>query len=363
VRDAVAAHLQLENELGGYEAADARADQISDAYVAIARLVGGTPRNIAVVENATVAVALALSAIDPGPGDVLLTSRNDYISNQLMFISLAERRGVRVIHAEDQPGGGVDPDSFRRLIHEHRPRFASATWVPTNSGLIQPVAEIGRICAETEVPFVLDACQAVGQIPIDVADLHCDFLAATARKFLRGPRGVGFLYVSDRMLDSGVYPLYVDMRGALWTETDAFELVGDARRFENWEFNYAALLGMGAAARYALDVGVAEAGAYAAMLADSIRSGAAAIDGARVLDHGDCLAAIATVEFEGCDAQTIVVRLREQAINTSATERGYALLDMRAKGAHTAIRISPHYYNDEREIRIVLGALEEFGAE
>jgi selenocysteine lyase/cysteine desulfurase len=173
---------------------------------------------------------------------------------------------------------------------------------------------------------------------------------------------VGFLYISDRMLDRGAAPLWIDMRGAHWTRADDYELMPDARRFENWEFSYALLLGMGAAARYALDVGIADAGAYAADLARRARTGLAAIPGARVLDHGRRLGAIVTVELPGAPADEIMRSLREQAIGTTATHRDYAVIDMEAKGALTALRISPHYYNTAREIDIVVGALEEYGA-
>jgi selenocysteine lyase/cysteine desulfurase len=361
VIEAVTGQLQLEVQLGGYEAADAAKPDIDAAYAAVAQLVGAQSRNIAVVENATVAFAQALSAFDFSPGDVIITTRNDYISNQLMYMSLRKRLGVDVVHAHDLAEGGTDPQSVRELIAARRPRLVAATWIPTNSGLVQPVAEIGAVCAEREVPYLVDACQAVGQRVIDVAALRCDFLSATARKFLRGPRGVGFLYVSDRMLERDAAPLWIDMRGARWTEADAYELAPDARRFENWEFAYALVLGLGAAARYALDVGVAEAGAYADSLARHARESLAAIPGARVLDAGRDLAAIVTVELPGAPADEIMRQLRDQAITTSATHRDFAVIDMEAKGATGALRISPHYYNTRREIDIAVGALEEFG--
>lgn len=358
VIQAISDHLDLEVQVGGYEAADAAQPAIEAVYDDVARLVGGSARNIAVVENATVAFSLALSAFDFSPGDVILTTRNDYISNQLMYLSLAQRLGVEIVHAEDAPEGGVDPQSVRELIRRRRPKIVAATWIPTNSGLVQPVADVGSVCAEADVPYIVDACQAVGQRAIDVADLHCDFLAATARKFLRGPRGIGFLFVSDRMLDRQAAPLWIDMRGARWTDADQYVLTDDARRFENWEFAYALVLGLGAAARYALDVGVAEAGRYAAGLAASVREGLAAIPGARVLDPGADLAAIATVEFAGRSAEEIVLALREEAINTSATHRDYAVIDMDARHARDAVRISPHYYNTVREVEVLLSALE-----
>jgi len=253
VLDAVRAHLELEARIGGYEAADSARAEIAAAYESVARLVGAAPRNIAMVENATVAFFQALAAFDFAPGDIILTTRNDYISNQLAYLSLQRRVGVRVVRAEDLPEGGVDPESVRALIRRERPKVVSLTWVPTNSGLVQPAEAVGAVCEEEGVPYIVDACQAVGQLPIDVGALRCDFLSATARKFLRGPRGAGFLYVSDRALERGAYPLLVDMRGAEWIEADEFRLSRDARRFENWEFAYALVLGQGAAARYALE--------------------------------------------------------------------------------------------------------------
>lgn len=360
VLDAVLEHLRHESQMGGYEAADAASVSIEESYDAVARLIGAAPRNIAVVENATVAVALALSAFDFQPGDVLLTTRNDYISNQLMYLSLAARRGIEVVRAADAAEGGVDPESVRELIRSRRPRVVALTQVPTNSGLVQPAEAVGQICEQEGVPYIVDACQAVGQLNVDVARLRCHFLAATARKFLRGPRGVGFLYVSDRALEEGRHPLYVDMRGALWLDDSAYRLVDDARRFENWEFPYALVLGMGAAAKYALRVGVEAASAYTAELSAYVRARLAEIRGVRVLDRGQCLSAIVTAEFEGYTADEIVNRLRDQAINTSATIREWAVIDMKDKGARTAVRISPHYYNTRREVDIALFALEEF---
>jgi selenocysteine lyase/cysteine desulfurase len=351
-------HLRLETMLGGYEAADAARPAIEQAYRDVATLIGARPENIAVVENATVAFAQALSAFDFAAGDVILTSRNDYISNQLAYLSLSKRLGIRVVRADDSPEGGVDPDSVRRHVRENRPRLVAITWVPTNSGLVQPAADIGRICQEEGVPYLLDACQAVGQIPISVSDLHCDYLSATARKFLRGPRGVGFLYVADHVLERGASPLYIDMRGARWIDDDEWELVPDARRFENWEFAYALVRGMGEAASYANRVGVGPAGSYARALATRARAQLGALDRVRVLDRGPELCAIVTVEVDGVPADRVVAALREEAINTSATIREWAVLDMKDKAAHSAVRISPHYYNLSRDIDTMVSALE-----
>jgi selenocysteine lyase/cysteine desulfurase len=359
VSEAIIGHLNREQELGGYEAADAASEAIQRTYASMGRLTGAEARNIALVQNSTVAFAQAITAFDLGPGDIVLTSRADYASNQIMYLSLARRRGVEVVRAPDAPEGGVDPDELRRLVRRRRPALVALTWIPTNSGLVQPAEAVGRICREADVPFLLDGCQAVGQMTVDVQSLHCDYLAATARKFLRGPRGLGFLYASDRVLQAGAHPLLVDMHGANWTEADAFELTPDARRFETWEFAHALVLGLGAAADYALGVGLQTAQRRARKLADYARARLAAVPGVRVLDRGPELCAIVTVAVAGRDAEDLKVALRVRGINTSSPHREDAVIDMDDKQVTSALRISPHYYNTREEIDVAVEALRE----
>ena len=300
MREAVDAHLDLEDELGAYEAAEARADALQRVGDDLGRLIGAHRRNIALTQNSTTAFAQALERFDFAHGDSILTSRADYASNQIMYLSLAQRLGVEIVRAPDLPAGGVDPAAVRELVHRRRPTLVALTWVPTNSGLVQDVAAVGDVCRAADVPYLVDACQAVGQLPVDVAAIGCDYLAATARKFLRGPRGVGFLYVADRALAAGAYPLLVDMHGATWTDPDRFELTPDARRFESWEIAYALVLGLGAAARYALDtVGIETAHARSRALAGYARECLARIPGVRLLDRGADLCAIVTVDPAG----------------------------------------------------------------
>jgi selenocysteine lyase/cysteine desulfurase len=209
------------------------------------------------------------------------------------------------------------------------------------------------------VPYIVDACQAVGQIPVNVNRLHCDYLAAATRKFLRGPRGLGFLYVSDRALADEAYPITVDMHGADWTESDDFALKPDARRFEGWEISHALVLGAGAATEYALGVGVERARDRSWALAAYVRDRLSAMDGVRVLDRGPELCAIATAELGGRDAEEVKLALRARGINTSSPLREDAVIDMDEKRATSAIRISPHYYNTADEVDTALAALAQ----
>ena len=267
-----------------------------------------------------------------------------------MYLSLARRRGVQVVRAPDAGEGGIDPDAVLRLLQGRRPALVALTWVPTNSGLVQPVEAVGELCRAAEVPYLVDACQVVGQMPIDVERIGCDYLAAAARKFLRGPRGIGFLYVADRALSAGAYPLLVDMHGADWTEADAFRLADGARRFEYWENSYALVLGMGAAADYALGVGMETVRDRARGLAAHARERLAELPGVRVLDRGPELCAIVTAEPAGLPAERLKLALRARGINVSSPERVDAVIDMDDKRARSALRFSPHYYNTADEI-------------
>ena len=359
VRRAVSDYLDLEAALGAYEAAESRAEQIQGAKEKVGELIGARGRNIALTQNATTAFAQAIVAFDFRPGDRIVTSRADYASNQIMYLALARRLGVEVVRVPDAPSGGIDPAELEREVSRRRPALVSVTWVPTNSGLVQPAEAVGEICRRREIPYLVDACQAVGQLPVDVERVGCDYLAATARKFLRGPRGIGFLYAADRALAAGAYPVTVDMHGGTWSDPDDFTLTPDARRFESWEISYALVAGFGAAAAYALEVGIATAATRASALAAYARERLAELPGVRVLDRGPALCAIATAAIAGRDAEELKLALRARGINTSSADREDAVIDMDEKGVRSALRMSPHYYNTADEVDAAVAALEE----
>ncbi len=359
VIDAVTRHFELESSIGGYEAQAARSAEISAAYRSVATLVGAQAHNIAFSENATASFAQALSSIPFRPGDVILTTQNDYSSNQIQFLSLKARFGIEVMHAPELPTGGADVAAFAQMIERYRPKLVCATHVPTNSGLVQDINAIGKACQAFGVLYLVDACQSVGQLPIDVAQIGCDFLSATTRKFLRGPRGCGFLYVSDRVLESGLEPLFIDMRGARWHSEGNYEPEATASRFENWEFAWSLVLGTAAAADYAMSVDVEAIQQRVSTLVSYLRDQLSSLDGVRVLGDSQDLAGIVTCSAGQQDYSLLVEEMREQSINVSAQGREYAVIDYDRKNVSGALRISPHYYNTRDEIIRAVAAIDK----
>ncbi|MCK6692519.1 MAG: aminotransferase class V-fold PLP-dependent enzyme [Thermoanaerobaculia bacterium] len=357
VLQAMQKHLELEARIGGYEAADQVAADIAGFYDAVARLLNTRSRNIAFAASATDAYARALSAIPWQPGDVILSTENDYVSNQIAFLSLQKRFQIQLLRARDLPEGGVDVADMERLIRERHPKLVAVTHVPTNSGLVQPVEEIGRICRAAGVWYLVDACQSAGQMPLDVERIGCDFLSATMRKFLRGPRGAGFLYVSDRVLDTGLELLLPDMRSANWTGPDTYDPAPDARRFEYWEMPPALLLGSKAAAEYALAVGMDRIEARVRQLAGLTRRLLADLPGVRVLDQGRYLCGIVTAHHPAWDSKTLMEGMSQRGINVRTSPLYVAQIDFPRKRVEWALRISPHYYNTEEEIERAIRAI------
>lgn len=359
VIDAVQTHLELEATIGGYEAAAEAAPAIASAYESLASLLNTGSENIALTENATASFVQALSSVRFKPGDVLLTTRHDYVSNQIQYLSLADRLGIEVVRAPDAPEGGVDLHAMEELIHKRRPRLVAVTHMPTSSGLVQDVAAIGVMCRSRDILYMVDACQTLGQMPVDPASIGCDFLSATSRKFLRGPRGAGLLWVSNRVLDSGLEPLFPDLRGADWIERDLYQPAPGARRFETWEFAWALVLGMGTAAAYAMEVGLDAIRDRVRDLATRLREQLSAIDGVRVLDRGPELGAIVTASVDAWMPADLVQALRARGINTSSQTRLDAVIDYDAKGTDGALRLSPHYFNTDQDLDTLIDALAE----
>ncbi|MHA4810944.1 aminotransferase class V-fold PLP-dependent enzyme [Flavitalea flava] len=358
-------HINLEAEIGGYEAAAFRADAIGEFYKEAALLFNCKVSNIAFTSSATDSYTRALSAISFKEGDVILTDQDDFVSNQIQFLSLQKRFGVKIVHINNAAIGGVDLNDLEEKLKKLRPRLLAITHIPTNSGLVQPVKEIAKIYADYSPShadrcwYILDACQSVGQMKIDVHELKCDFLSVTGRKFLRGPRGTGILYISDRALNSGLEPLFIDMRGAEWLEKDHYRQQPDARRFEDWEFAYSTVLGTGTAINYCRGIGEDRIWKQVQHLSGLLREKLNANGKIRVLDKGPDLASLVTFTVDHSDPLLLIRELSKRKINVVPSYRAFGLIDFDEKKVRWAIRASPHYYNTVDEIEFFAESLRE----
>ncbi len=361
VIQAVQQYLTEESLHGGYETAAAHADAIAGFYKTTARLLNTQAHNVAFLASATDAYAKALSAIPFEAGDVLLTTDDDYVSNQIAFLFLQKRFNIRVVRAEKLPEGGVDVQSVQELIEAHHPKLVAATHVPTNSGLVQDVEAIGQLCRERDIWYLVDACQSAGQIPLDVEKTGCDFLSATMRKWLRGPRGAGFLYVSDRALEAGLEPFFPDLGGADWVQPDQYEPSKNANRFEYWEKNYALILGSKAAIDYALALGMEGIEQQVTEVAAFTRQQLSSIPGLRVLDRGQRRCGIVTSHIEGVLPGQLMKALQAANINAGVARTFNAVIDFQEKGVEWALRVSPHYYNTKEEIDRLVEVVGKLG--
>lgn len=358
VTDAVIDHLRLEASIGGYEAAAAAAPEIEATYTAIARLIGSSPEEVAVVENATRAWDMAFYGLSFAPGDRILTARAEYASNVIAFLQVARRTGAVIDVVDNDESGQLSVDDLRRKLDAGPgpARLVAMTHVPTQGGLVNPAEEVGAVAREAGVPFLLDACQSIGQLPVDVDAIGCDLLSATGRKFLRGPRGTGFLYARRSILDA-IEPPFLDLHAATWTAPREYEMRPDARRFENWETNYAGQIGLGVAVDYALSWGVDAIETRVVGLAEHLRDELRQAPGVHVHDLGVRRCGIVTFTVAGVPAAQVQQHLAERRINVSVTRAGNAQWDLRQRALPDLVRASVHYYNTEEEVGRLIESL------
>jgi len=356
VVDAVIKHTELEARIGGYEAKAQCADVLDGVYDSVARLIGAGRHEIALMENATVAWCHAFYALPLKAGARILTCEAEYAANYVAFIQRAKRDGLTIDVVPSDAAGAVDLDALDNMIDD-RVGLIAMTWVPTNGGLVNPAAEVGKIAKKYGIPYLLDACQAVGQIPVDVGELGCDFLSATGRKFLRGPRGTGFLYVAEKWLET-LEPAMIDHFGAPWVSTGAYQLRDDARRFETWENSYALRAGLGVAVDYATSLGMEAIRLRVKKLASLCRDGLQTVDGAQIRDIGSEHCGIVSFTIEGMDADATVAGLRENGIVIGASTPFSTLIDAQRRKLPTVMRMAPHYYNTEAEIERFFAVLK-----
>ncbi|MBZ8117839.1 aminotransferase class V-fold PLP-dependent enzyme [Roseovarius sp. LXJ103] len=356
VVDAIVEHIQLEARIGGYEAHAAQDALLERVYDSTARHIGAKRHEIALLENATVAWCHAFYALPLEPGARILTCEAEYAANYVAMLQRAKREGLVIEVIPSDASGALDLGALEAAMGPDVGLIA-ITWVPTNGGLVNPAEGVGRIARAHGVPYLLDACQAAGQIKIDVAVLGCDFLSATGRKFLRGPRGTGFLYVAEKWLET-IEPAMIDFYGAPWVARDRYALRADARRFETWENAYALRAGLGAAFDYADAIGIEAIEARVKDLAGVARGALDAVPGVEVRDLGAERCGIVSFSVEGGDAEALTAQMADAGYMIGTSGPGNTRIDAERRDLPVMLRMAPHYFNTEAEVIGAVRALE-----
>jgi cysteine desulfurase/selenocysteine lyase len=348
VADALHRYLQREEQIGGYETANDAQAQLDNFYDAAATLLQCSPDEIAFVENATRAWDMAFYSLRFNPGDTILTTLAEYGSNVVAYLQQAKRVGVQVRFVPNDASGQLDTHALAAMI-DSRVKLISITHIPTGGGLVNPAAAVGNIAKAAGIPYLLDSCQGVGQLPLDVTQIGCDMLCGTGRKYLRGPRGTGLLYVRKGFLEQ-LEPPFLDQHAATLISPTEYQIRPDAKRFENWEQFFAGKAALGVAIDYALSYGLEAIQARIYDLAASLRAQLAGIDGVRVTDEGVEQCGIVTFTAAQLAPALIKQRLRAQGINVSTSKGSGSLVSFQQRGLTEVVRASVHYYNTEDEI-------------
>lgn len=357
VYDAVTDYLKRELEIGGYETALERADELNNTYDSVAKLVGSRREEIALAENATVAWQRAFYSLNFKEGDRILTTKSEYAANYIAYLQIAKKFGVRIDVIPNDGAGALDPLALEKMI-DSKVRLIAITWIPTNGGLINPAEEVGRIAKSHNILYLLDACQAVGQLPIDIETLGCDMLTATGRKFLRGPRGTGFLFIKNDLL-AQTEPIMLDLFSAQVSGLDGYTLRPDARRFETWETNYSTRAGLKAAADYALKLGLPAIEARCRVITEAVKNALTEIKGVKLRDLGARQSAIVSFTIDDIDAATVMRLLSAHSINVSVSTPTSTPIDADERQLPPVVRVSPHYYNTEEEVAELASRIRE----
>lgn len=348
VVEAMQAHLALEVKYGGVIALQHNASRVQSVQASVAKFLNASTDEIALFDSATRAWDMAFYSHDFQPGDKVITSFAEYSSNYLAMLHLAKKKGIVIELIENDDSGQLSLQDLEVKLDD-RVKLIALTHVPTSSGLVNPAAEVGKLAKAYQIPYLLDACQSAGQMPLDVEELQCDMLSAAGRKFLRGPRGTGFLYVRQSYL-AALEPHYLESTGVVWEEVNQYRLLDTAKRFDKYEHNAMARVGLGAAVDYALEIGLDQIWSRIQYLADLLRTELSEIDGIQVLDPGQQRCGIVTFRIFDRISNDVQEELASENIYVSSNSRPHARLDLEDRNLTDYVRASVHYFNTESEV-------------
>ncbi|RCV52077.1 aminotransferase class V-fold PLP-dependent enzyme [Marinitenerispora sediminis] len=356
VLETVIGHLRREAEVGGYRAARERADDLEEGYGVFAEILGCAPEEIAFTDSATRSWLSVFNAVPLAAGDRVLITEAEYAGNAIPILRRAESVGAGMDVVPSTPEGDVSVEALEGMLDE-RVKLVSLVHAPTNGGLLTSVRAAAAAARRAGAYVLLDACQSLGQVPVRADELDVDFITGTGRKWMRGPRGTGFLYARRAVLD-GLVKDSVDLHGGTWAERGLAVARDDARVFELWEASIADRLGLVAAGRYLLDLGVDEVHAAVRAVSGRLRTGLASIAGVRVHDIGVAHSGIVSFSVDGVPAPKVAELLVERGVTVTVSRRASTRIDMERRGLAEVVRASPHYFVSPAQVDAALEVVE-----
>lgn len=306
---------------------------------------------IAFTKNATEAINVALKGI-LNKGDHVITTTIEH-NAVVKPLKRLEAQGVKVTRVKADKEGFIKPKDIANAITKQT-RLISVVHASNVFGAILPAAEIGSLCRKKGVLFMIDAAQTAGAMPIDVESLNVDMLAATGHKSLFGPQGTGFIYVRQ-----GIEPAqFVD--GGTGDDNETKEM---PERFEAGTMNTPGIGGLGAGIDFLLNEGIDKVRKYEEGLIKQILAGLSGIKGVKIIGPYDekqrtCLVAFT---IEGKDPSEAGHRLDNEFGIMARCGLHCAPHAHKSAGTYPsgAIRVSPGYFNTEKEIEDFLRAVRE----
>jgi len=348
-------HLDLEARVGGYVAQEQKAFELEAVYDSLACLLGGKASNYALTSGAVDAWNRAFYSVTLTAKDNVVITYNEYCSNYIALLHRSQSIGFEIRVAGVDGDGVLDLPAMETLIDANT-KLVTASTISSSSGQILDVAAVGALCLKHDVLFLLDACQAIGQVPVDVDEIGCDMMAGTSRKYLRGPRGVGFLYVSDKALKR-LTPTMMSNMSAVWSGLETIDVREDARLFEAWERSVALQLGFGAALKYLINLGPEALMAQSCRMAALLREKLTRRNDITVQDQEGPRGAIVTFTKQGEDPEDTKARLAKNNIVVQVGSVVHTRLDLEERGLNSIVRVSTQYYTSEADLDALITAL------
>lgn len=360
VLNTVINYLNDEATMGGYEAEAKYQPQLLRTYDLIAELINADKDEIAILESASAAWMIAFNGITFNEGDEIITSEMEYVTNLIGFVHAQKRDGILITVIPNDEHGNFSLSALEKAISP-KTKMLAITHIGSGAGGMMPIVEIGVIARKHGIIYLLDACQSAGHVPIDVKEIGCDMLSVTGRKYLRAPRGTGFLFVKKELRNQ-LKLTAVDGFNAEWVSTTDYKLRDDGKRFELYEKNRALTLGLGKAVEYALNIGVDRIWERIQLLSASLRTKLENLDGVTVHDRGSQQCGIVTFSVDGLEPLTIKTKLGAEKINVSVAWAKSTLYYMNKNQLTSVVRASVHYYNTEEEIDRLCSAIVEIAS-